>query len=82
MPERATTLPKKTRAGKRAGAEPLVAEGVEKGVVLAAPVEVLPEGVVKRGRGRPRKNPALSAPVPAVPADATLETPEIQAKVR
>jgi RNA polymerase primary sigma factor len=82
MPERATTPSKKTRAGKRAGAEQPESEGGEKGVVLAAPVEVLPEGAVKRGRGRPRKNPVLSAPVPAVPADATLETPEIQAKVR
>ncbi|MEN9282645.1 MAG: polymerase, sigma 70 [Verrucomicrobiota bacterium] len=47
-----------------------------------AEVPALPESPVKRGRGRPRKTP-LPTPAPAGPSpDATIESPEIQSKVR
>jgi len=45
-------------------------------------VPSLPESPVKRGRGRPRKTP-LPAPSSASPfPEATIESPEIQSKVR
>jgi RNA polymerase primary sigma factor len=36
----------------------------------------------KRGRGRPRKNPVIPAVMGALPPDATIDTPEVQSKIR
>ncbi len=37
---------------------------------------------VKRGRGRPRKNPVLPARMGPLPPDATVDSPEVQSKIR
>ena len=37
---------------------------------------------VKRGRGRPRKNPILPAKMAPLPANATIDSPEVQSKLR
>jgi RNA polymerase primary sigma factor len=39
-------------------------------------------GPAKRGRGRPRKNPVLPARMGPLPPDTTIDSPEIQSKIR
>jgi len=53
---------------------------------MAAPpapsTPTVPAPDAKRGRGRPRKRPVLSAMTGPFPADATIDSPEVQAKIR
>jgi RNA polymerase primary sigma factor len=41
-----------------------------------------PQPPVKRGRGRPRKHPVLPAVMGALPPNATIDSPEVQSKIR